>query len=62
VTARITRARIKHFAGPVALSGLLNLPASTIGAVLRREGMPPLCHLDRVRRGPEGPSATGVTR
>jgi transposase InsO family protein len=48
VTARITRARIKHFAGPVALSGLLNLPASTIGAVLRREGMPPLCHLDRV--------------
>jgi len=48
VVARITRARLKHFAGPVALSGLLNLPASTIGAVLRREGMPPLCHLDRV--------------
>jgi transposase InsO family protein len=48
VVARITRARIKHFAGPVVLSGLLNLPASTIGAVLRREGMPPLCHLDRV--------------
>ena len=48
IVARITRARIKHFAGPVALSGLLNLPASTIGAVLRREGMPPLCHLDRV--------------
>jgi transposase InsO family protein len=48
VAARITQARLKHFAGPVALSGLLNLPASTIGAVLRREGMPPLCHLDRV--------------
>ena len=48
VTARITAARIKHFAGPVALSGLLNLPASTIGAVLRREQMPLLCQLDRV--------------
>jgi transposase InsO family protein len=48
VVARITRARLKHFAGPVALSGLLNLPASTIGAVLRREGMPPLRQLDRV--------------
>lgn len=46
--ARITTARIKHFAGPVALSGLLNLPASTIGAVLRREQMPLLRHLDRV--------------
>ena len=48
VVARITAARVKHFAGPVVLSGLLNLPASTIGAVLRREQMPPLCHLDRV--------------
>ena len=47
VTARITAARMK-FAGPVALSGLLSLPASTIGAVLRRERMPALCHLDRV--------------
>ncbi len=47
-TARITAARIKNFAGPIALSGLLNVPASTIGAVLRREGMPPLAHLDRV--------------
>jgi len=26
----------------------LSLPASTIGAVLRREQMPALCHLDRV--------------
>jgi len=48
VTARITAARVKHFAGPVVLSGLLSLPASTIGAVLRREQMPALCHLDRV--------------
>lgn len=48
IVARITAARVKHFAGPVALSGLLNLPASTIGAVLRREQMPLLRHLDRV--------------
>jgi len=48
VTARITAARVKYFAGPVVLSGLLSLPASTIGAVLRREQMPALCHLDRV--------------
>ena len=48
VTARITAARVKYFAGPVVLAGLLNLPASTIGAVLRREQMPPLSHLDRV--------------
>ena len=48
VTARITKARVNHFAGPVALPGLLNLPVSTIGAVLRREQMPPLCLLDRV--------------
>ncbi len=48
LTARITTARVRHFAGPLALSGLLGLPASTIGVVLRREGMPALCHLDRV--------------
>ncbi|HEX3900276.1 MAG TPA: leucine zipper domain-containing protein, partial [Mycobacteriales bacterium] len=48
VTARITSARVKHFAGPVALSAMLNIPASTIGVVLRREGMPRLSDLDRV--------------
>ena len=48
VTARITKATVKHFAGPVVLSELLNLPASTIGVVLRHEQMPPLCHLDRM--------------
>ena len=48
VAARITAARVRHFAGPIALSGLLNLPASTIGEVLRREQMPLLRHLDRV--------------
>jgi transposase InsO family protein/transposase-like protein len=48
VTARITAARVKHFAGPVALSGMLKIPASTIGAVLRREGLPRLSDVDRV--------------
>jgi transposase InsO family protein len=48
VTARITAARLKHFAGPVALSAMLNVPASTIGVVLRREGLPRLGDLDRV--------------
>ena len=37
-----------HFAGPVALAGLLGLSGTTIGVVLRREGMPPLSRLDRV--------------
>jgi transposase InsO family protein len=48
VAARITTARLKHFAGPVALSGMLGIPASTIGVVLRREGLPRLADLDRV--------------
>ncbi len=48
VTARIVKARLEHFAGPVALSGILRIPASTIGAVLRREGLPALARLDRV--------------
>jgi transposase InsO family protein/transposase len=48
VTAKITKARLDYFAGPVALSGILGIPASTICAVLRREGMPALASLDRV--------------
>lgn len=47
-TARIVKARLEHFAGPVVLAGILGLPASTIGDVLRREGLPPLSALDRV--------------
>ena len=46
--ARIVKARLEHFAGPVALSGLLGLPASTIGAVLRRAEVPRLSEIDRV--------------
>ena len=48
VATRITNARVKHFAGPVALSAILGIPASTIGVVLRREGLPRLADLDRV--------------
>lgn len=48
VAARITSARLRHFAGPVALSGMLGIPASTIGVVLRREGLPRLSDVDRV--------------
>lgn len=48
VQARIIKARLDHFAGPVALAGLLGLPASTIGAVVRRAGLPRLSEIDRV--------------
>lgn len=48
LVAKIVKARVDHFAGPIALAGLLGLPASTIGAVLRREGLPLLSELDRV--------------
>jgi hypothetical protein len=45
---RIVVARLLHFAGPIALSGVLDLPASTIGLVLRREGLPRLSDIDRI--------------
>lgn len=48
VEARIIKARLEHFAGADALAGILDLPASTIGAVLRRCGLPHLRQIDRV--------------
>ena len=45
---RIVAERTAKHAGPVALSGLLGLPASTIGGVLRRLSMPRLTEIDRV--------------
>jgi transposase InsO family protein len=48
VVARIVRARVDHFAGPKVLAGLLRLPASTIGAVIRRVGLPRLGQIDRI--------------
>jgi transposase InsO family protein len=46
--ARIVKARIEHFAGPVALAGMLGIAASTIGAVLRRAEVPRLSEIDRI--------------
>jgi transposase InsO family protein len=46
--AAILAARQAQRTGPVALAGLLHLPASTIGVVLRREGVPRLSQIDRV--------------
>lgn len=48
VELRIVRARLDYHAGPAALSGLLGLPASTIGAVVGRWELPRLGEVDRV--------------
>ena len=48
VELRILLARLEHHAGPVQLASELELPASTIGAVLRRWAMPHLVDLDRI--------------
>ena len=48
VELRIVAARVHEHAGPRVLAGLLGLPASTVGAVLRRWELPRLAELDRV--------------
>ena len=48
VELSILLARLQHHAGPVQLAAELGLPASTIGAVLRRWAMPHLTDLDRI--------------
>ena len=48
VELRILQARLQLHAGPVQLAGELDLPASTIGQVLRRWQVPHLADLDRV--------------
>lgn len=48
VELTIVSARLEHHAGPVQLAGELGLPASTIGAVLRRWQLPHLVDLDRI--------------
>jgi transposase InsO family protein len=45
---RIVQARLDMHAGPAVLAGLLQLPASTIGAVLRRWQVPHLGQVDRL--------------
>lgn len=47
-TARIVAARVAHHAGPVRLAAVLGLPASTIGAVIARAGLPRLGEVDRL--------------
>lgn len=47
-TAAIVAARIEHHAGPLRLAALLGVPASTIGAVLARTGVPRLAEVDRL--------------
>ena len=48
VELRIVAARVAEHAGPRVLAGLLELPASTIGAVIRRWELPRLADLDRL--------------
>lgn len=48
VELAILLARLDHHAGPVQLASELGLPASTIGAVLRRWQMPRLLEVDRI--------------
>jgi transposase InsO family protein len=47
-TAAIVAARVAEHAGPVRLAAVLGLPASTIGAVIRRAGLPRLADVDRL--------------
>ena len=46
--AVIVAARTEHHAGPVRLAPIVGSPASTIGAVLARTGMPRLAEVDRL--------------
>jgi transposase InsO family protein len=46
--ARIVAARAAHHAGPVRLAPIVGVPASTIGAVLARAGVPRLADIDRL--------------
>lgn len=48
VEDRIVAARQAEHVGAAELAALLGLPASTIGAVLRRRGMPHLADIDRI--------------
>ncbi len=48
VVTSIVGLRLALHAGPVRLGAKLGLPASTVGAVLRREQLPRLAELDRI--------------
>ena len=44
----ILAARVEHHAGPVRLSSIVGVAASTVGAVLARAGLPRLTEVDRL--------------
>jgi transposase InsO family protein len=46
--ARIVTLRLALQAGPIRLAAALGLAASTVGAVIRREGLPLLADIDRI--------------
>ena len=48
IVTKIVQARVTEHVGARELSTLVGVPASTIGAVLRREQLPHLCHIDRL--------------
>ena len=48
VELKVLAARVDLHVGPVQLAGEVGVPASTIGAILRRWAMPPLADLDRL--------------
>lgn len=48
VELAVLRARVERHAGAAALADELNLPASTVGAVLRRWAVPRLAEVDRI--------------
>jgi hypothetical protein len=45
---RIVTPRAEHHAGPVGLAAVVGVPASTIGALLARVGIPRLAEVDRL--------------
>ena len=47
-TAAVVAARVAEHAGPVRLAAILGLPASTIGVVIARAGLPRLAEVDRL--------------
>jgi transposase InsO family protein len=46
--AAVVTARAEHHAGPVRLAAIVGVPASTIGVLLARAGVPRLAELDRL--------------
>jgi len=46
--AAIIAARVEHHAGPARLAAIVGVPASTVGAVLARAGVPRLAEVDRL--------------